>query len=256
MISISAFSVSADLFGSSYLSHSIANKSSPRLKHSSMSPFRDVAEVQHSSLIHKNSCQSNPGMGSEKCPAQRAEGPSPFSLIQGYASDDSLDNNNNDNDEIQVENASLAIGSGSIGVQTIANEDAGRSPECSPVSQSAVSETDRTPNVAEKSTDASSDTANEECIQKNSLRDDNTKIAFDISNLPREDVKNSSGFLKIDEFGRLAREGSSDSDSGDSPRYTRRRGKRETSWSRSRSPYDRRRWSPRRRKDKRGRSRR
>lgn len=248
--------MSAGLCGSSYLSHSIGNKSSPRLKLSAMSPFQDVAEVQHSSLVHENSCQSNPGIGSEKFPAQPAEGLSPFSLIQGYASDDSLENNNNDDDGIRVENASLAIGSGSAEVRTIPIEDAGRSPECSPVSLRAVSETDRTSNVAEKSTDASSDTANEERIQKNALRDDNTNTAFDISNLPREDVKNTSGFLKIDEFGRLAREGSSDSDSGDSPRYTRRRGKREKSWSRSPSPYDRRRWSPRRRKDKRGRSRR
>nr|GMC74157.1 bromodomain-containing protein 4-like [Ipomoea batatas] len=243
------------LCGSSYLSHSIGNKSSPRLKLSAMSPFQDVAEVQHSSLVHENSCQSNPGIGSEKFPAQPTEGLSPFSLIQGYASDDSLENNNNDDDGIRVENASLAIGSGSAEVRTIPIEDAGRSPECSPVSLRAVSETDRTSNVAEKSTDVSSDTANEERIQKNALRDDNTNTAFDISNLPREDVKNTSGFLKIDEFGRLAREGSSDSDSGDSPRYTRRRGKREKSWSRSPSPYDRRRWSPRRRKDKRGRSR-
>ncbi|XP_019199965.1 PREDICTED: serine/arginine repetitive matrix protein 2-like isoform X2 [Ipomoea nil] len=243
------------LCGSSYLSHSVVNKSSPRLKLSAMSPFQDVAEVQHSSLVHENSCQSNPGIVSEKCPAHPAEGPSPFSLIQGYASDDSLENNNNDDDGIRVENASLAIGSGSTEVRTIPSEDAGRSLECSPVSQRVVSETDRTSNVAEKSTDASSDTADEERIQKNALRDDNTNTAFDISNLPREDVKNTSGVLKIDEFGRLAREGSSDSDSGDSPRYTRRRGKREKSWSRSRSPYDRRRWSPRRRKDKRGRSR-
>ncbi|KAG9153229.1 hypothetical protein Leryth_021252 [Lithospermum erythrorhizon] len=61
---------------------------------------------------------------------------------------------------------------------------------------------------------------------------------------------------KVDEFGRLVREDHSDNDSGDSPRFTRRRSKRgrSRSWSqspirgrsrsRSRSPRGRRRRSP------------
>ncbi|XP_028116671.1 uncharacterized protein LOC114314387 isoform X1 [Camellia sinensis] len=65
----------------------------------------------------------------------------------------------------------------------------------------------------------------------------------------KEDVKNTSTLPKVDEFGRLVREGASDSDSDES-RYTGRRGKRGRSWSRSRSPHDRRRKSPRRRRVK------
>lgn len=83
----------------------------------------------------------------------------------------------------------------------------------------------------------------------------------------QKDEKKTSKFelnpLKVDRFGRLAREGPTDSDSDDSrSRQTRRRNKRDRSWSRSRSPIERssrrrrRRRSPRRRKDKRSRSRR
>ncbi|RDX82474.1 Zinc finger CCCH domain-containing protein 55, partial [Mucuna pruriens] len=83
-------------------------------------------------------------------------------------------------------------------------------------------------------------------------------------NAEKEDEGKTSKFelnvLKVDEFGRHLREGVTDSDSDDS-RYhrTRRPNKRDRSWSRSRSPPDRRsrrnRRSPRRRKDKRNRSR-
>ncbi|PON70563.1 Zinc finger, CCCH-type [Parasponia andersonii] len=70
--------------------------------------------------------------------------------------------------------------------------------------------------------------------------------------------KSESASLKVDEFGRLVREGSidSESDSGYTDRHVRR-GKRGRSRSRSRSPLDRRRTrrSLRRRKEKRSRSR-
>lgn len=72
----------------------------------------------------------------------------------------------------------------------------------------------------------------------------------------KENVKYAA-LPKVDEFGRLVREGASDSDSDE--RYTGRRGKRGRSGSRSRSPHDRRRRrrrSPLRRKEKRSRSRR
>ncbi|GLT25183.1 hypothetical protein SLA2020_003280 [Shorea laevis] len=59
--------------------------------------------------------------------------------------------------------------------------------------------------------------------------------------------------LKVDEFGRLVREGASDSDSDDS-HYIRRHGRRGRSRSRSRSPLGRRRRSLRRRREKRSRS--
>lgn len=71
-------------------------------------------------------------------------------------------------------------------------------------------------------------------------------------------AKCESASLKVDEFGRLVREGSSasDSDSGYTNRHERRR-KRGRSRNRSRSPLDRRRMrSSRRRQEKRSRSRR
>ncbi|KAI8019731.1 Zinc finger CCCH domain-containing protein 55 [Camellia lanceoleosa] len=75
------------------------------------------------------------------------------------------------------------------------------------------------------------------------------------SHSQKEDFKYASTLPKVDEFGRLVREGASDSDSED-PHYTRRRGKRGRSWSQSQSPHDRRRRrSPRRGKEKRSRSR-
>ncbi|GFZ07686.1 histone-lysine N-methyltransferase [Actinidia rufa] len=74
------------------------------------------------------------------------------------------------------------------------------------------------------------------------------------SQCQKEDLKYTSTLQKVDEFGRLIREGASDSDSDDL-QYTGRRRKRGRTWSRSPSPEDRRRRSPRRRKEKRSRSR-
>ncbi|KAF8408225.1 hypothetical protein HHK36_007370 [Tetracentron sinense] len=68
----------------------------------------------------------------------------------------------------------------------------------------------------------------------------------------KENAKQASTLLKVDEFGRLIREGANDSDSDDS-HYTGRRGKRGRS--RSRSPQDSRSPSLWRRKEKRRRSR-
>ncbi|XP_058070475.1 uncharacterized protein LOC131219386 [Magnolia sinica] len=72
------------------------------------------------------------------------------------------------------------------------------------------------------------------------------------------DAKRASTALNVDEFGRLVREGGSDSDS-DGMHYAGRRSKRGRSWSRSRSPQEgrwrRRSRSPWRRRDKRSRSR-
>lgn len=71
--------------------------------------------------------------------------------------------------------------------------------------------------------------------------------------IEKEDKDHVSSALRVDEFGRLVKEGGSDSESDDAY-HTRRRGKRDRSH--SRSPSDRRkRRSPRRRKDRRSRSR-
>lgn len=67
-----------------------------------------------------------------------------------------------------------------------------------------------------------------------------------------KNAKPAPSQLKVDEFGRLVREGASDSDSDDS-HYIRRHDRRGCSRSQSRSPLGRRR-SPRRRREKRSRS--
>ncbi|XP_043703999.1 uncharacterized protein LOC122654087 isoform X2 [Telopea speciosissima] len=90
--------------------------------------------------------------------------------------------------------------------------------------------------------------------QKGSLHSDIVSIDHQ-NKLRKEDAKQDHTPLKVDEFGRMVREGASDSDS-DGPRYSARRGKRGRS--RSRSPQDWRRKrsrSPWRRKERRSRSR-
>ncbi|KAK9267020.1 hypothetical protein L1049_025289 [Liquidambar formosana] len=97
--------------------------------------------------------------------------------------------------------------------------------------------------------------AHEAFQQKNALGGGGVDIVPESGKSQKEDAKCAANSLKVDEFGRLVREGASDSDSGHS-HYTRRRGKRGRSWSRSPSPHDRRRRrSPWRRKEKRSRSR-
>lgn len=69
-------------------------------------------------------------------------------------------------------------------------------------------------------------------------------------------AKSFSSTSKVDKFGRLIKEGASDSESDGSPHYSRRQGKRGRNRSRSQSPHDtRRRRSPWRGREKRGRSR-
>ncbi|KAL6497334.1 hypothetical protein OROGR_029263 [Orobanche gracilis] len=99
------------------------------------------------------------------------------------------------------------------------------------------------------------------------LRSNDTSKSYDVSidlevaRFHKQDRKIDPPELRVDQFGRLVREGVSDSDSdaSDSPRYTRRHAtrsrKKSSSRSRSRSPHDRRRRSPWRRNERRGRSR-
>lgn len=90
-----------------------------------------------------------------------------------------------------------------------------------------------------------------------SSRVDSVSAYKDVEN---EDKKNTTAAAKVDEFGRLIKEGASESESDDA-HHLRRRGRRDRSRSCSRSPSDKRRRrsprrSPRRRKEKRSRSRR
>lgn len=87
--------------------------------------------------------------------------------------------------------------------------------------------------------------------QKNELDGGISNVPLESGKSQKEGAKSTSTQLKVDEFGRLVREGDSDSDD---LRYDKRRGKRDRSWSRSPSPHDRTRNS-RRRREKRSRSR-
>lgn len=91
--------------------------------------------------------------------------------------------------------------------------------------------------------------------EQKSSRGSHVRAASDVGKTQKKDGKyDSASQLKVDEFGRLARESDSGSDSEDL-RRSRRHGKRGRIRSRSPSPHDRRK-SPRRRRQKRSRSRR
>lgn len=210
----------------------------------------------------------------------------PFLLLQGYASDDSLEND----DDPCLKDASPQRVSGSVTNDGVVNSQSDLGCNSEMVTQS------KSPGGAQKgyespesvmasphsmllksvksSSDAqrdvgntvvvSSETENSDGIIHDSHEDheplDNglchaedvldhgvlEVLQGDISK--KEEIKSTSCLLKIDEFGRVARDGTIDSDSDDS-RYTRGHGKRERNWSRSRSPLNRRRRSPWRRKN-------
>ncbi|KAJ7956486.1 Zinc finger CCCH domain-containing protein 55 [Quillaja saponaria] len=104
--------------------------------------------------------------------------------------------------------------------------------------------------------------SNEAIQEKDGLNSVGVDVSGNIDGAEEENeektTESKSTPLKVDEFGRLIREGPIDSDSDDSrnPR-TKRHNKRDRSWSRSRSPLGRRRRrrSPRKRKERRSRSR-
>ncbi|XP_008785609.2 uncharacterized protein LOC103704197 isoform X1 [Phoenix dactylifera] len=101
-------------------------------------------------------------------------------------------------------------------------------------------------------------TGNHELSEDNDVVGDKSVNAdHQVTQLHMEDAKQDSTAPNVDEFGRLVREGVSDSDS-DGIHYNERHGKRVRSWSRSRSPQQSR-WRQRsrspRRRDKRSRSR-
>ncbi|XP_059299846.1 uncharacterized protein LOC132052360 [Lycium ferocissimum] len=227
-------------------------------------PFLDD-QVQISSslekgLSHPSASPTDKEVDLENVDSQLVEAASPFRLIQGYASDDSLDNAS---ENCLGDLGCLTVPPPSEVVTITARTDTGKSPLSSVKPSNSVARDDKESFAAvkfEDSTDHSSgnrlslksDTAPGGPHGENVLGvDDNDSFV-----LVRKDAKDKSPTRKVDEYGRLVREGVSDSDSDDSPRYKRRHGKRGRSRSRSRSPYDRRRRkSPRKRKDRWDRSR-
>ncbi|KAJ8560573.1 hypothetical protein K7X08_022433 [Anisodus acutangulus] len=227
-------------------------------------PFLDdhvqISSALEKDLSHPSASPTDKEVDLENAHSQLMAAASPFRLIQGYASDDSLDNAS----ENCLENLGrLMVPPPSEVVTVTAKTDTGKSLISSVKPSNSVAKDDKESFTAvnfEDSIDHSngnrlslmSDTAPEGPHWENILGvDDND--SFD---LVREDAKDKFPTRKVDEYGRLVREGVSDSDSDDSPRYKRRHGKRRRSRSRSHSPYDRRmRKSPRKRKDRRDRSR-
>lgn len=219
----------------------------------------------------------NSESGDGKLSDQAMEGANPFKLLQGYASD-----NTSEKDE---ENLLMNVGSHSANDGSTNAEkgcDVGSELRHESLTESNrhilsksmvesprnVMQTDEL-SVLTHIVDGVSDRSHrgEEPViirdvspQTKDSRNYDDSTGLESANLPKADARSNSSKLNVDEFGRLVREGVSDSDTSDSPRYARRHARRtrKRSRSRSRSPHDRRRRrrSPLRRKERRSRSRR
>ncbi|CAL5381418.1 unnamed protein product [Camellia sinensis] len=231
-------------------------------------------------LSQSNASAAAVGFGSEKFPSELIKGASPFRLLQDYASDDSseddvkpcleevgpvtasisttagatslngeiLSNLQMDQGLMSVSSSEMAFGTFSKSSQRTARE--------ADVTSIATVKTEELVENNSRNQESIDNAVSPEVLQLKDTVDGVLDAAPDSgkSHSQKEDFKYASTLPKVDEFGRLVREGASDSDSED-PHYTRRRGKRGRSWSRSQSPHDRRRRSPRRGKEKRSRSR-
>ncbi|KAL2479237.1 uncharacterized protein Fot_48251 [Forsythia ovata] len=291
-------------FGSGILSDhdlSVTRKSS-EVDNSGMTPSGDTeclldVNIKKSSSSHEYFSQPNAPVasaegGSEKLSGQMTGGASPFRLLQGYASDDSVENEG----ENRIGNVipvaiSPSIIDGFTGSETGKgcnfgfelnpkslpedNKLFGQVPSSAACSLLLPSKSPiKSPRIMMEADTSFATGENEGSIDRSygnqeSVKDGNSCETlqpkgswtnFDVASLEsgslqKPDTKSSSTKLNVDEFGRLVREGASDSDTSDSQDYTRRRSRRGRNRSRSRSPRDRRRRSPRRRNERRGRSR-
>ncbi|KAI3454804.1 hypothetical protein Pfo_011467 [Paulownia fortunei] len=245
----------------------------------------DVSVKERSSQ-HKNSSQPSVPVvyaetGYGKLSGQLMEGANPFKLLEGYASDNTSENEG-ENLLGDVSPPSLNDGSTNFDAQKGCNF--GSKLRLESLSESnkhmlskSMIESPRNVMEADKSSFAtgivgevsdkshrgqeSVSIGNSVTLQpKDPSGNYDANIGLEGANIHKPDIKSNSTKLNVDEFGRLVREGVSDSDTSDSSHYTRRHArrarKRSSSQSRSRSPHDRRRRrSPWRRKERRGRSR-
>lgn len=232
------------------------------------------------------------GINYENFSGELVTGTSAFRLLQDYASDDNSDNDNDPRSEDITQapvhplgdsvsacmgsekdssfminettksssESERGIGPSSERVVSLAASIPSKSLDSSLVLQGPFGEVDTT--VKDKRHDNSrakqqytSDGISDKDLEQKSNGRSHVRPASDVGKTRKEDGKYySTAQQKVDEFGRLIREGGSDSDSDDL-RHSRRHGKRGRIRSRSRSPHDRRR-SPQRRRQKRSRSRR
>ncbi|KAG8379328.1 hypothetical protein BUALT_Bualt07G0077000 [Buddleja alternifolia] len=244
----------------------------------------DVGVKESSSQYNKFN-QSNVSVASaetgyENISSQLMEVADPFKFLQGYATDNTSENEG-ENLLGDVSSPSIKVGCLNFDSQKGCNFESDL--RCGSQSDSNkhmlsksiigspknVIEADKTSSATGKIEDFSHkghrdqqsvSTGTHMALQpKDSLRSYDANIGLEGANFHNPDMKSNSTKMNVDEFGRLVREGVSDSDTSDSPQYTRRHSrrvkKRSRSHSRSRSPRDRRRRSPRRRKERRGRSR-
>lgn len=235
------------------------------------SDFEKSATPLIDDLIPSSASAAASGIGFEKFPGQIIKGASPFRLLQDYASDDSTENGDVPcaEDVIPVTASPSVTADTGLHRDIKYNLDSGLGSERSCRTERSFepsSEPESPVDVKEVKTSIATRTTDENVlIHENeapishgaSVRDGHEKGAGGGVDIVPESGKSQKEMppLKIDEFGRLVKEGASDSDSDDS-RYARKRGKRGRSRSRSRSPPDRRRRrSPLRRKERRSRSR-
>ncbi|KAI3673342.1 hypothetical protein L6452_39459 [Arctium lappa] len=247
----------------------------------------DSKAEHHNITLYQEMNQSGASNAAEvkssEVPGEIIRGTSPFRLIQGYASDDSSENDSEPHlENISPGAVSLQIKEGTTGLDALqtATEskdsselDKGLGSLSVPVVEGSLN-TSKFPEPSTRTEDLEEKTGSYlvreqveqdgngrysqtfvdggasimDFKQNNRLEDDDTAGSKNGGAL-KED-RNAK--LEVDEFGRMVKAGASDSDSDD---YTRRRGKRGRSRSRSRSPIGRRRRSPWRRRENRSRSR-
>lgn len=213
---------------------------------------------------------------SEEHPDQLVKGASPFRILQDYASEGCSDDEARDEDAVRS-TAILATEVHSR-IDDKNNEDnfgANLGPKSLLASNKESNLLSESQDFSSKSQDETFATGKsqfvvnvyndqglvEDGVSHGPLHNENALTDADVeASICKKDAMSASTKVKVDKFGRLIREGASDSDSDGSPHYTGRRGKRDRSRSRSRSPHDRRRRrrrrSPRGRKERHGRSRR
>ncbi|KMS97820.1 hypothetical protein BVRB_5g123810 isoform B [Beta vulgaris subsp. vulgaris] len=251
----------------------------------------DLQNLRENSLPMQSSpsvkLQDGAGTKSEKPASQPTNIHSPFRLIQNYASDDSSDDGEPCHVNVKAMVVSPVGKSGAISSHDD-KEHSNMNSKSSMTSETGLAQsvTACFERVLTKDQDDLKaiqvnlqETPTESLLQKDEIdgRDDkiegsNPIATFDgkyvsgssgvasvseCKDVEKEDKKDTSTAVKVDEFGRLVKAGASESEPDDSP-HLRRRGRRDRS--RSRSPSDRRRRrsprrSPRRRKERRSRSR-
>lgn len=237
----------------------------------------DDSPFQHEDFSKPSAPVVNADTGYGKFPGKVNEGTNSFNLLQDYASDDATSDNEGE-DFGNVGFQSVKVGSTNSGggksshfgselrKQSMPESNKNMNPKS--MNESISVRVDKILAGARKGENFSGQISRGKTSGgyelKDSSRNHDTDIGSGDAKVHLSDIKCDATKLNVDKFGRLIREGVSvsDSETSDSPRYTRRQArrarKRSRSQSRSHSPHDRRRRrSPRspQRKERRGRSR-